>query len=320
MLKRLRNYIGEFRAYNKERRQVTKSAEIGKKDRLAARIVRFVHSIEKGLSIESPRPGFGYDKIEILYGWIKEYLNLEGVDKTPVYMAADALKAYCKYHDEIGFATEKIVEIKNICDELTNIKTTDGIKGEFGGVTKICKKDMVFDIKEIEKLFNTRHSVRQFTKEPVSVKLIEKAIQMAQTAPSACNRQGVRAYVIDSKKFIDIYSGQLQGIGGFADDCDKVILITGKISAYEDYEYKQFIVSAGIFTGYLTLSLHSLNLGACVVQRSLRPDKTWTEFCKKNNISLDEQLICLVMVGCLKEETTVPLSKRYSTETIVKEL
>ena len=99
----LRNYIGEFRAYNRERKQVVQAGKTQRKDRLVGRIVRYVHSIEKGLCIESPRPGFGYDKIQTLYGWIKEYLQIKDIDKTCVYMAADALSAYCSYHDSISF-------------------------------------------------------------------------------------------------------------------------------------------------------------------------------------------------------------------------
>ena len=112
MLTKIRNYIGEFRAYNKERNQVVNAPIFEKKGRLIGRIVRFVHSIEKGLSIESPRAEFGYEKIKTLHGYIKEYLNLESIDKTCIYMAADALTAYCTYHDFIGVSSDKITEIK----------------------------------------------------------------------------------------------------------------------------------------------------------------------------------------------------------------
>ena len=102
------------------------------------------------------------------------------------------------------------------------------------------------------------------------------------------------------------------------DSSDKIILITGKISPYEEYEYKQFIVSAGIFAGYLDMALHGLGLGACVVQRSLRPNKAWEEFRKKSNIPMDEQVICMLVVGHLNDETTVPMSKRLETDTVLR--
>jgi len=317
VLKKLRNYIGEFRMYNRERKQVFKSVSM-KSEILMGRIVRYVHSIEKGLSVESPRPEFGYDKIQTLYGWIKEYLKIPEIDKTCVYMAADALDAYCSYHENIGIVSTKIMEISAIASELENIKNEDRVTGIFGGFQIIEKKDVNFELTDVERLFKTRHSVRQFKKESVSKELIEKAIELAQSAPSACNRQAVRAYAVDAQKFSEIYPGNLQGVGGFIDNCDKIILITGKISHYEVSEYKQYIVSAGIFTGYLTLALHGLGLGACVVQRSLRPDAVWSEFCQNNNIPTDEQLVCLIVVGHMKDKTIVPASRRFDTGKILR--
>lgn len=318
MLKKLRNYIGEFRAYNRERKQVVQAAVVEQEGRLIGRIVRYVHSIEKGLSIETPRAEFGYEKIKTLYGWIKEYLALKPNDKTCVYMAADALSAYCSYHEAIGVSSPKIKEIETITSELQEIKEADGITDTFGGVLTIDKEDMTFDPVFIEKIFKTRHSIRQFKKEPVPKELIYQAIELAQAAPSACNRQAVRAYAVDTRKFMEIYPNNLQGVGGFIESCDKVIMIAGKISPYEENEYKQFVVSAGIFTGYLTMALHGLGLGACVVQRSLRPEQSWRQFCKKNGIPADEQIICLVVVGQMNDTTVVPYSKRFGTETILK--
>lgn len=317
VLGKLRNYIGGFRAYNRERRQVAQAIAV-KNEILMARIVRFVHAIEKGLSIESPRAGFGYEKIQTMYGWIKEYLALGDVDRTPVYMAADALSAYLAYHETIGFTSDKIEEISLIVSELKTIKEEDKVEGIFGGVLTVEKADMIFELSEVERLFKTRHSVRQFSREPIPKPLIEKAIELAQTAPSACNRQAVRAYALDMQRFVELYPSDLQGVGGFLESCDKIIMITGKISAYEQNEYKQFIVSAGIFTGYLTLALHALGLGACVVQRPLRPDKTWEDFCQKADIPAGEQLICLVTVGQMNEKTVVPLSKRFETKKVLK--
>ena len=44
----------------------------------------------------------------------------------------------------------------------------------------------------VENLFNTRHSIRQFGEDKVKIEDIKKAIELAQRAPSACNRQAVR--------------------------------------------------------------------------------------------------------------------------------
>lgn len=320
-LKRMRKTLGENRLLNKEIEQVKfSSSPTCKRDRYAARIVRLLHSIEKGLSIENPRAEFGYEKIKTLYGWIQEYLAMGDVDRTCVYMAADAFTAYCEYHDKIGVSTEKIEEIKAIANELVKIKQEDKVEGTFGGVLNVKKSDMCFDQDVVEKLFKTRHSIREFKKGRVPKELIEKAVELAQTAPSACNRQAVRVYVVDSQKFKADYGSNLQGVGNFVDNTDQFLLITGKISAYEEHESKQFIVTAGIFAGYLSLALHALGLGACVVQRSVRLDLPWVEFCKKNNIPADEQIVCMIGIGLLKDEMKVPVSKRFTVDKILRYL
>ena len=316
-LKRLKKYLRGILIYHRERKQVS-IALAEKKEVLMARIVRFVHSIEKGLSIESPRPEFGYDKIKKMYSWINEYLDLEDIDKTCIYMAADALADYLKYHETIGVDTEKIYEIRTIASRLKEIKEEDGVEGVFGGVQTIEKSQMLFDISKIEQFFTTRHSIRQFKKESVPNELIEKAIDLAQTAPSACNRQAVRAYCVEAQRFIDLYPAKLEGVGGFIESSDKIVLITGKISSYEYSEHKQFVVSAGIFVGYLTLALHGIGVGTCVVQRSLVPDNTWHEFCSKTGIPSDEQAVCLLAVGQLDEKIVVPVSKRFDIKKIFK--
>lgn len=290
------------------------------KNRLEASIIRLVHSIEKGLCITSPRLGYGYKKIEKLALLVDEYMKEPAPDLLSVYMASGALKAYCDFHDSKGFASPQYAKTKELyrkinsyCDSLSNIT-------EYGGIKRVLLSELNYDIKEIEKFFRTRHSVREFEKTPVDIEKIKKAITLAQCAPSACNRQAVRVYVINSKKYLNDFNTNLAGIGGFAEDIDKFILITGKLSSYDEFEYNQYIVSAGIFVGYLSLTLHAYQIGSCIIQRSLRNTEQWTEFCKKNSIPEDEQLVCMIGIGNMKECTTVPISYRYPLNKIFREL
>ena len=117
LVKKLRSFLGKIKIRIMEANQhrfVTSAA--CKKDLYSARIIRLVHSIEKGLSIESPRPEFGYEKIKTLYSWIKEYLQMKDIDKTCLYMAADAFAAYCQYHNSLGISSSKLDEIKEITE------------------------------------------------------------------------------------------------------------------------------------------------------------------------------------------------------------
>lgn len=284
--------------------------------RLEADIIRNVHSIEKGLSIENPRKGFGALKIKALFSLISKYLELENENIDCVYFAKDALAAYLSYHDVQNYCDDNIKEIQLKYEEL--IKMLPQQDEVFGGVEIISKSDFDFSISEVEKLFSTRHSVREFSGEGVEDELIKKAIKLAQRCPSACNRQGVRVYSLTSKKLVEVFSTALDGIGGFVENADKFLLITGKLSAYSIDEKNQYIVSASIFAGYLSLTLHAYGIANCLIQRPLTPVKIWDEACEKLSIPKDEHLCMFIALGKYKETTKVPVSKRFDVEKIYK--
>lgn len=286
------------------------------KNRIEAEIIRNVHSIEKGLCIRSPRPGFGVKKINEMFSLVEKYMKLTD-EKTVLYFVVDAVREYLDFQKSIGFESR---DIDDIYEKNLKLKDKLGEHTELcGGTSDFCKADNLFNVDEIEKLFETRHSVREFSDEQVPEELLLKAIKLAQRAPSACNRQAVHVYSISSQDYIKSM-GNLDGIGGFAEDVDRFVLITGVKSAYRRGEKNQFSVSASMYAAYLTLTLHLYGIGACTVQRSLFPDSTFVKFREVYGIPEDEQLVVMLGIGMLKDKVKVPVSKRYPTEKIYKKL
>lgn len=315
-----KKWVNHIRASQREYswKKAIVSQRAFEKDRREANIVRLVHSIEKGLSIANPRPGFGYDKIKTIYSWVMLHLESEEAASDCVLMARDAIGEYCDFHDNMGYASEKFDEIKQLHIELCN--KLAATEKKYGGTKVVSPKETLLDREAVDQFFTTRHSVREFEKGPVDEDLLKHAIELAQYAPSACNRQAVRVYAIDCQKYIRDMETDLGGVGGFAEDVDKFLLICGKESAYTEHEYKQFVVSAAMFAGYLSMSLHGLGIGACVIQRSLRHNLQWERFCKINNIPADEQIVCMIGVGKMKDTVRVPISNRYPVEKIFRTL
>lgn len=282
-------------------------------NKLSAELIRYTHSIEKGLSINNIKPGFGHKKqyemmkiIEKLELCNNDYYN-EIID-----MALSALDKYIKYHDNINFSDNTILLLKEFIK-----KREAKIDPEYGGTIELNFDNLKIDLGEVEKLFNTRHSIRNFTAKPVDNNTIKKAIELAQKAPSACNRQGVRTYIIDKKRIKKIIE-HLNGIGGFADTLDKLIIITGKISSYRYNEINQYIVSASIYAGYLSLTLHAYGLGACIIQRPVVWNKAGEKIKKDFMIEADEQIICMIGVGNVDGKIFVPVSHRIEIEKFAK--
>lgn len=305
----------EYRQVRLIRKIWTKQAY--KERRMTSQIILSSHSIEKGLSLKKPRPGFGKQKIDKILSLIKEYQRCGyDMDHISIKMAVGVLKEYMAYHQGVGkidpFQKSEIEKIIPQAYSNNSLKT--------GGTQQIIKKDiMQNDKKEFEHLITTRHSIRNFLDEEISLDDIKEAVRLALQAPSACNRQPSRVYIID-KSQREILSQYLNGVGGFEDSAQKYLIITSDISAYPLSEKNQWIVSTGIFIGFLSIALHSCGIGACILQRELYATKENQSIAKYFNIPEEEQIICVICIGKYPEIFNVPISIRYDVEDIIKEL
>ena len=312
LIEKLRVYFWGFKTLQNE----IKISESDKfeNDRIAGELMRNTHSIEKGLSIAKPRLGYGH-KIQL--AMLERIEKLQKCSNSAYYnevigMAVDSLNSYIKYHDEKSFTDDVIEQIRQF---VKNYEYDNSCM--LGGSVLINKQDMIFDIKEIERFFYARHSIRDYDDSDVSDEVIQKALRLAQRAPSACNRQGVRAYVL-SKKLTRDMAQTLEGIGGFADSVNRFILVTGKLSSYRSNENRQFIVSSSIYAAYLSLTLHLYGVGACIVQRPLTLNTEWECLRKNLKIDEDEHLVLMLAIGNLKDQVKVPLSHRVDADSIFK--
>ena len=285
-------------------------------DHLKAEIIRNTHSIEKGLSLENPREGFGMQKIKELMAQIDKAVSQENMSEV-VQMAIDALWAYLDWHACRGIDSKDIQSLRNwILD-----KPVRSEEEQLGGIQKI-KRDKAKEIElkdNLIQLIKNRHSVRQFTGKEVSSESLFDAINIAKYCPSACNRQAYHVYIVHKSRFND-FSGWVEGIGGFADQADKFLVVTGNISAYRRYEEYQHIVSATIFASYLTLSLSACGIGSCYVQRPVIPNNKWNQIRKRFGIKDNEQIVCMIAIGDVDDAYTAPISHRLSTESLVTEI
>lgn len=284
--------------------------------RLLGEIVRHTHSIEKGLSLENVRLGFGYAKIKDAYSFIQRYGQLNRtIDVEQIRMFVGALSNYLEFHESKGAHNSVINDISTIYHKIKE-KLPEPAE-IYGGIQIIEKPSYDNNVrKQIQRVITERHSVREFDKTPVSESALKAAIELAMHCPSACNRQCYRVYIIDHKTF-PLLDGWLEGVGGFADDLDKMLLITGRISDYRPTEQLQYIVSPAVFAGYLTITLQTYGIGCCFIQRPLLPDKNETAIARKLHISDDEQAVCVLGIGNLKDKYKVPVSHRLAYDKIV---
>lgn len=240
-----------------------------------------------------------------------------GVIPEPVNMFVDALATYIKFHKQRNFSNDAINEVERIFDKYKSFQTPQNSRGGTIHIERAPYNES--EQQQLAKLFTQRHSIRDFESTPVNERNLRSAIELATRCPSACNRQCYRLYIVDKKDF-SLLEDRFEGVGGFAGDLDKMLIVSGNMSVYRPNEAEQWIVTASIFAAYLSLALEVFNIGCCFIQRTVLPTKDWDVLAKRIGAQGDEQLVCCMGIGNLKKSYDVPISHRMDISSIVKEV
>lgn len=259
---------------------------------LETEIRLLVHSIEKALSLPVIRPGFGREKIEHLLKTYKEYCEQDTRDNSKKIrqLVCGSLFAYAMYQQkncpefDLSFIPSDLLE---------------DIQEESGGVSYSSEHD--FTTLTFSEFAKSRHSLRYFGSSSIDSETIKKAVSLAQTAPSACNRQSPHVFACLNRKIIELIMSFHGGIKGFG--CPQVILaVTGDLGCYtSEYERNTVYVDGGIFIMNLLYSLHYFGLATCPVIWGTEPDND-SKLRKLLNIPESYTIISLVMVGTYPDD------------------
>lgn len=270
-----------------------------------AKLFKEYHSIEKGLSYndEEFRPLFGKNLIDNLVLLMESYKRLGYPESNQAFQNALAsLNEYVRVHEEKGFIIE---ELKSSLKQFQFLP-----KGK-GGIVQHNKDEVREIIREdFYDFSNSRHSVREFSKEPVSIEKIEEALNLAQNTPSACNRQSWRVRIVTKKELKEIIQNNQNGNRGFGHNIDKFIVITADIESYSKVrERKQAEIDGGMYAMNLLYSLHYYNIAAVPLSGSLILSQE-LNLRKGLQIPLHENFIMFIGVGNYCETYKSPISKR----------
>lgn len=262
-------------------------------------ILQTAHRLEKGLCMREPRKFWGFDAAIRLVQLIAVEQNRQTRDEKAIAIGKAVLSAYINKKEETD-EIDKLIALK------TEIKKAGILVApeNCGGSLKLHKSDILMDSDSAEKLFMTRHSVRDFDDSPVDNEKLEKAIRMALRAPSACNRQASMIYVINGEDRVKI---------GSSNDyhADKYLIITGVMKAFALSELNDWIVSTSVFCGYLSLALHAEGIGSCIFRKDIISKSEYNDNIRQLcHIPDNEQIILEMAIGNYREDFNVPVSYR----------
>ncbi len=284
-------------------------------EKIEANIILDYHSIEKGLLFKDMKPRFGEQKIR------KLHQNLtKDVIKSHIYLSQVkvAYQIMCKYYE---LHETKNVDISDYFSsgqyEFYRESLKNSYSTNFKGVIDYQKVDFYgFNHLNFEKFSNSRKSIRNFTGEKIDVSIILKAVSMSLNAPSVCNRQSAKVYLLENKKVIDEVLTIQGGMTGYTNNISQLlILTTNRNYFYLIGERNQMFIDGGIFLMNLLYSLHFYEIANCPANwgKTISEEKLLEKFIK---IPESEKIICMVPIGVAEENFSVALSQRRNVEEV----
>lgn len=271
------------------------------------------HSIEHGLSLPEPRPGFGREKVASLLRKTGAYLTSFGPDGSTA-SALRALDAWVGFNRCVG---EDVDEVARELDRL-NGEAAFRQTAIAGGTEDVRAADIAkVSTADFNAFMQARHSVRQFAPTPVTRAEIEAATRAAQQTPSVCNRQTCRLYAFtepaDKARVLSYQSGNR----GFGHEVGAVLIVTSNMEHMNLIgERYQHWIDGGLFAMTLALAFHARGMGACMLNWSVTKD---IDRAMRASVGIPESeaVITMMGVGHLKETFKVPCSQRKSIEAVL---
>lgn len=276
------------------------------------KIVHIYHVIEKGLTMPSMRPGFGKGKMLQLIDECLNYQTKFDTNNSQFLHALGVIEEYKRVHSEINFTIDKELQskINFLLEKVKEVPYVEQI---------VTTNDIYFSSYNapFNKFSESRHSVRNY-KGKIELAQINKAIELAQNAPSACNRQPSRVHIVENKELITSIFKIQDGNRGFGHLADKVIIVTSDLSAYQGGNERNLAyVDGGMYAMNLLYALHFNKIAACPLNWATIPSDD-LKLREVVAIPNSEVVILIIACGNAPNEFKLAASKRNDYKKVTK--
>ena len=317
-LKDARNYGRSIFLFRRDKRRFLRyfsKKNSLEKEQLNAQLLFFSHAIEKGLSRENFRFGFGKAVIPQLYERIKIYHSQGYNLEDEIYLnALSVLNQYIQVHEAYPYDLADRINVKEFKENYLSMDP------KIGGAKQIKRSSSNENqTKNFKELAMGRHSVRDYQESSVDWKKINEAIRIATKSPSVCNRQSSRVRVIKDPRLVEQALRIQGGFKGYAIPPYLLMITTDTRYFIDVTERNQVYVDGGLFAMSLLYALEYEGLAACALN-TMFDSKREAATRKLLGISDSENLIMYVTVGNFKDKYKVPMSYRLNVENITSYL
>ncbi|MDC0278441.1 nitroreductase family protein [Akkermansiaceae bacterium] len=277
---------------------------------------RNIHRLEKGLIMRPRRSVFALEYIEETVRFV---------------IGACALpKDLQPRKDEMKWAVDVLTEYFSIVGQHTLV---DGLRKEFaailaqfgedgGGLSKPYfrheNEGAQVSYDALKELARQRRSVRWFQDRRVPRELIDKAMDIARQAPSACNRQPFFFHVFDDAECVKQVADLPGGTKGFSQNFPMVVAVVGELRNYYGERDRHVIyIDAALAAMSFMLAAETLGLSTCCINW---PDIEEDELRADQLLRLepDQRPIFFLAVGFADKMGGIPFSQKKPLSEILK--
>ncbi|WP_071131745.1 nitroreductase family protein [Enterococcus timonensis] len=268
------------------------------------------HAIEKGLSHDTLRLGFGKKRTNRLMSLLNQWVahDCDKYDKRFLTGIA-VLNRYVQVHEQNNFY---VSEMKN---KLAPFQVYLG-ENQVSGGELLLSGQILSELSNssFEDFSASRRSVRKYGTVKITKNQIEKVISLANNAPSVCNRQSVKLHVVMNDKLVQETLKLQNGIQGMAENVSGVILVTSDLSYFGHLnERNESFIDGGIYLMNLLYSLTHYQIASCALNSNLNLTKM-KEVRNLLHIPENENLIAFVSFGSYPDTFKTPVSNRDVVE------
>ena len=271
-----------------------------------AEIIMAYHVLEKGLTMPNSRQGFGKERVKHLINLIESFEKRFG-KSSQVEHASGVVKAYGQKNQA---DIDSFPELKRFLDQ--HKSTHAAIEPHVTKQEFFANKDAPFPL-----FASSRHMVRHFAK-PIPPELLMKAVQIASSAPSACNRQPARVHIIADKQAKEKILALQGGSRGFGTSADKLLMITASLKSIRwGWERHDPYTNGGIFAMNLCYALHYCGIAHCILHWSVSPS---VDRQARSLLGIPSHEAIVLMIACAlpPDEFDIAASPRMSAQEIAK--
>lgn len=286
---------------------------------LGAELLFQYHKLEKGLVMPGKPRLFGLEPAIAVMDLVDRWERAGFSEYDPIYQGA--IETLRCYHNRIshlqldpkGLIAPRLDQfLQRYAEKLATEHHRTPFRPALPDGINEATLQQAFDA-----LAQVRRSVRSFKPDPVDPSIIERAVQLAQLSPSACNRQPCGVIIVDDmekrKQLLELQNGN-KGFGHLAPHIG--VITADERGFFDATERHEPYVDGGLFAMSFILALRSAGVGSCCLNWCVPPvlDRVAHELL---GLHPARRIIMLVAIGRPLDDQLVPRSPRRETENIL---